>query len=270
MNLERTIRNACLLECSAPKVGNVTPRHSFEDLTYDHFARSAPITAQWMAQAAQIGVGAAVEGAASELMRSVGQNTHLGIVLLLAPLAASEDRSELGTVLNSLTVEDAKAVYRAIRIMEPGGLGKADDQDVHDEPTASLLDCMRLAADRDTIAKQYATGFEDVFRFAESLEPADFENDWQSAVVRLQLRIMAMIPDTLIARKCGKAVAEEGRNRAQVVLDGGADTEAISGFDDWLRADGHRRNPGTTADLIAAVLFVALREERIVVPSSLT
>jgi triphosphoribosyl-dephospho-CoA synthetase len=27
-----------------------------------------------------------------------------------------------------------------------------------------------------------------------------------------------------------------------------------------LRADGHRRNPGATADLIAAALFVALRE----------
>jgi len=35
----------------------------------------------------------------------------------------------------------------------------------------------------------------------------------------------------------------------------------------WLRADGNRRNPGTSADLVAATLFVALREELIPLPS---
>ena len=38
---------------------------------------------------------------------------------------------------------------------------------------------------------------------------------------------------------------------------------ALADFDFWLRADGHRRNPGTTADLIAAGLFVLLREGRV-------
>ena len=37
---------------------------------------------------------------------------------------------------------------------------------------------------------------------------------------------------------------------------------AYDGFDRWLRADGHARNPGTTADLVTACLFVALRERR--------
>jgi triphosphoribosyl-dephospho-CoA synthase len=31
-------------------------------------------------------------------------------------------------------------------------------------------------------------------------------------------------------------------------------------FDDWLREGGHGRNPGTTADLVTAGLFVGLRE----------
>jgi triphosphoribosyl-dephospho-CoA synthase len=35
---------------------------------------------------------------------------------------------------------------------------------------------------------------------------------------------------------------------------------ALTELDFWLRSDGHRRNPGTTADLIAAGLFVGLRE----------
>ena len=31
-------------------------------------------------------------------------------------------------------------------------------------------------------------------------------------------------------------------------------------LDAYLRSDGHRLNPGTTADLVTACLFVALRE----------
>ena len=38
-------------------------------------------------------------------------------------------------------------------------------------------------------------------------------------------------------------------------------------FDAWLRADGHRRNPGTTADLIAASLFAAFRDGILPMPS---
>jgi triphosphoribosyl-dephospho-CoA synthase len=37
-------------------------------------------------------------------------------------------------------------------------------------------------------------------------------------------------------------------------------------LDAWLRADGHRRNPGTTADLVAATLFAALRDRDMQAP----
>ena len=33
---------------------------------------------------------------------------------------------------------------------------------------------------------------------------------------------------------------------------------AVGELDFWLRSDGHRRNPGTTADWMAASLFVAM------------
>ena len=39
--------------------------------------------------------------------------------------------------------------------------------------------------------------------------------------------------------------------------------QAYLDFDAYLRSDNHARNPGTTADLIAAALFVALRENLI-------
>ena len=73
------------------------------------------------------------------------------------------------------------------------------------------------------------------------------------------------------ATEIDEARAEESRQRAQEVLEAGwpekiAAREAYADFDAWLRAVGHQRNPGTTADLIAAGLFVALHEGTIPLP----
>jgi triphosphoribosyl-dephospho-CoA synthase len=82
---------------------------------------------------------------------------------------------------------------------------------------------------------------------------------------------MARCPDTLIARKRGAAEAAEAARRARAVLDAGwphaeEGRAAFADLDGWLRAEGHSRNPGATADLIAACLFVLLHEGRIALP----
>ncbi len=66
-------------------------------------------------------------------------------------------------VLASTTVDDARAVYRAIRRAQPGGMGSVPDQDLAGEPTLPLRDVMALAADRDLVARQYTNGFREVF-----------------------------------------------------------------------------------------------------------
>jgi triphosphoribosyl-dephospho-CoA synthase len=76
---------------------------------------------------------------------------------------------------------------------------------------------------------------------------------------------MSESPDSLIARKCGAEVARESAERAARSLAAGPPGSEVYAneliqLDAWLRADGHRRNPGTTADLIAAGLFAAFRE----------
>ena len=63
-------------------------------------------------------------------------------------------RTAVREVLESTTVDDARDVYAAIRQAAPGGLGRAEAQDVANEPTVTLLDTMRLAADRDGIARE--------------------------------------------------------------------------------------------------------------------
>jgi triphosphoribosyl-dephospho-CoA synthase len=173
-------------------------------------------------------------------------------------------------ILANLTVADTKHVYQAIRLASAGGLGEAPDQDVRDEPTVTLLEAMKLAADRDMIARQYANGFADVFDFG---TPAFLEafakfGSVEAAIVDCQLRWLAAFPDSLIARKNGLAVAEDVQKRAISVMElGGIATPegraAGVALDRHLRSDGNKLNPGTTADLIAACLFVALREGKI-------
>jgi triphosphoribosyl-dephospho-CoA synthase len=90
----------------------------------------------------------------------------------------------------------------------------------------------------------------------------------ETAIIRAYLKQIAACPDSLIWRKCGPDTANEASTRAANVLNENKERpdlnpSAVADFDRWLRADGHRRNPGTTADLVAAALFVLLREGRL-------
>ena len=261
---------ACLLEATAHKPGNVHPAASFADLTYWDFVLSARVIAKSFQHSTAWPVGRIVLDAVMRTRHSVGRNTNLGILLLLAPLACvrpSETLAEgIGNVLASLTRRDTDLVYAAICQANPGGLGRVDREDVAATPTVTLLEAMRLAADRDTIAAQYATGFTTVLAGAQRLAVSGlFPERWEEAVIGLHLWLMAEFPDTLIGRKCGGELARESSLRARRVLEAGwpegeGGTVELKEFDRWLRADGNRRNPGTTADLVAGSLFAALRD----------
>ena len=104
---------------------------------------------------------------------TVARNTNLGIVLLVAPLAAVPTGTPLsdgiGPILARLDVRDAEQVYEAIRLANPGGLGQVDSQDVNEPPSVTLLEAMRLAADHDRIAAEYASDFSVVLAGAKRL-----------------------------------------------------------------------------------------------------
>ena len=275
--LAEQLRAACLLEATARKPGNVHPETSFPDLTYADFVRSAEAAAPVLARAEELGVGRTIFEAVAATRQAAPSNTNLGMILLLAPLAAIPAGTSLcdgiGTVLRTLTVEDAVWAYRGIRLAQPGGMGEQSEQDLTAEPTVTLREAMALAADRDLIASQYITNFSVVLTtgFPLLCREASFEERWEEALISLQLHLMAEYPDSLIARTCGVETALEARLRAQQVLTEGwpgrsGSAKTLHDFDQWLRADGHRRNPGTTADLIAASLFAALRDGRLPCP----
>lgn len=261
---------ACLLEVLAAKPGNVHRGSDFDDTTFGDFVLAGQAIAPVMERAPHERLGATILNAVHATRAVTGTNVNLGIILLLAPLAmVPRDESwqaGLPHVLAHLTPDDARDVYEAINLAQPGGMGKVCDADLAAAPPSDLLAAMKLAADRDTIARQYTNKYHEI---ATIVLPMLQENLRQlptlAAIVRTHVQVLAVLPDTLIARKCGPLLAEQASEWAGEVLTAGErSTEeyyhALADLDFWLRADGRKRNPGTTADLICAALFLALRE----------
>jgi triphosphoribosyl-dephospho-CoA synthase len=271
---------ACLWEATARKPGNVHRFADFGDLGYLDFALSAAAVGRVLAAAPQSAVGWTVLEAVRRTRAVVRTNTNLGILLLLAPLAKAAREPDLRTglarVLAELTVEDAELVYQAIRLAAPGGLGRAPEQDVSEQPTRTLREVMILAQGRDLIARQFANGFREVFEVGiPALEQGLRETaTLEGAIIWTHLHLLAVCPDSLIGRKRGAAEAGEASRQALRVLKAGwprtpSAWSAFRGLDAWLRGEGHGRNPGSTADLVTGCLFLALREGVLALPSDL-
>jgi triphosphoribosyl-dephospho-CoA synthase len=198
-------------------------------------------------------------------------------VLLIAPLAAALEepgslrgaaqwRDATERVLASLSVDDAQAAYLAIRAANPGGLGDASEQSVHAQPTIGLRAAMQLAAARDSIARQYANGFADVFTtgLAAIANLLQTNPDATPATITLDvfLTYLSSWPDSHIVRKQGVTVAqsvtrEAGKRHAQWRLaPHGPQAARLDAWDAELKREGI--NPGTSADLTVATLFAAI------------
>lgn len=262
---------ACLIEATAPKPGNVHRGADFADLSYPDFVVAGALLGRVFDEAPRRRLGNLVLDAVATMRSAVATNTHLGTILLLAPLAkvlpGQRWAEGVARVLAELDADDAQRVYQAIRQAGAGGLGRVPEHDLADEPPADLLRAMRAAAPRDLVARQYAENFRPVLHEVVPRLASALDRGWTlaDAVVRVHLEVLAAFPDSLIARKCGQALAVEAGVRAAAALAAGEPGQedyhrALGDFDFWLRSDHHRRNPGTTADLLAAGLFVALRE----------
>ncbi len=277
----RCVESACVMEVLAPKAGNVSPGKSwnFRDLEVADFLASSRAIRPVFERAGELTVGEFVLAAVRATRESVSTNTNLGQILLLAPLAKAAaqdgriDQENVATIVRKTSVDDAAAVYEAIALAKPGGMGRRDDQDVADRPSCTLAEAMTLAAGYDDVAAQFAGGFGRVFEIARELaREIAIDGDWMRAIA--DVHIMQLVRgDTLVRRKCGVDVEAELKLRAAKAVAQRADAmryrDELEAFDAWLRADGNRRNPGTTADLITAGLFVGLFAGTIELPADL-
>ena len=172
-------------------------------------------------------------------------------------------RANLRAVLDAIDLDDTRAVFEAIVAASPGGLGSTDGNDVREAPKVTLLEAMREAAERDLIASQYASGFDDIFGLGLPAQEASLTRGetgmWPA--ISIYMAFLASFPDSHVARKHGGETAEKVREEAQAIratLDAERDEAArialLSDFDRDLKARGI--NPGTSADLTVASLLV--------------
>src|SRR5215217_2594700 len=263
---------ACVLEVSAEKPGNITPSHDFHDTSFEDMLRSAIAVGPELARAGERGVGETVLAVVEASRRGAPANTNLGIALLLAPLAKAALaggplRVRLAATLRALDLADAHAAYAAIRLSGAGGLHERVEHDVRSEPTVGLRDAMASAAHRDSVASEYVTDYALTFDTGVPALVAALGDGLavREAIVELHLRLLDQAPDTLIARKGGADAAARVSAGARDVLAAGglrtaAGSRALRSFDASLREPRCALNPGTTADLVTATLFVALVE----------
>ena len=276
---------ACELDVAVRKPGNVSRLSAGHGMQAELFRASAHASVGPMFRVGAR-VGDRIEAAVAATWDVAGCNTNLGIVLLCAPIARAVElhpeadepavlRAAVEEVLADLDVDDARAAYRAIARARPGGLGSAPSEDVHAMPSIDLRAAMALAADRDSIARQYRDGYAELFDLGLAPLSCDLAGCLSvgaaqdgsvppavtNVVQRVYLSFLASRPDSHIVRKHGAALAHSVMRSAQpwqARALAGEPLDADPQFAAWdleLKAAG--LNPGTSADLTVAALFVA-------------
>lgn len=271
--IEMAYRAACRAELAALKPGNVHVHAEGHGMTVAQFEASAAVTAPIIA-VPELRPGEKVLRAVEASLEAADCNTNLGIVLLCVPLAEAAARGngplrrDLERVLVGLDRDDAAAVFRAIALANPGGLGDFDQHDVRSVPDAGLVEAMVLAAGRDRIARAYATGFAEIFDVAlPVLDTARSHRVAESWVITtLYMTLLAAERDSHVLRKQGPDVAEAIRREAFALAQHWLPVATHESFASLLTFDQDLKlrgiNPGTTADLTVATFFAAALKER--------
>lgn len=262
------------MELKAIKPGNVGYHADGHGMRVNQFEISAEVSSKALFQPCSC-VGERIYNAIKATHDAVGDNTNLGIILLLAPLVetlltTSDGQlvlSDIENILSQLSIEDAKFTYQAIQLAMPGGMGRVKAQDIANEPSVTLFEAMQMSEHKDRVAFQYTHQYEDIF---EHNLPTfwRYMDRWGSpqwAATAIFLSQWLRIPDSLIIRKKGLLKAREISDMiaplANRVLASRDPTEHVSdllSLDNQLKRAGI--NPGTTADLTVATLFVAAIE----------
>ncbi len=262
---------AMLIELSSsPKPGNVDRCHDFPDISFHHFLVSA-VSAYPVFRAAALGKGSVgsliLDGVKAWNDWNIGSNTHFGSLVLLIPLAIAAGkpgplRNELVGVLKGTSANDAVDFYQAFNIAG-ARVTEVDEFSLKDPDSAkklyqenrTLLDLMRLSRGHDLIALEWATFYERSFRLADHLQERASRLGLNDGVVRTFLEALAEMPDSLIMAKFGESKAREISAKAGWALKDET-LESARRLDQELLAGDI--NPGSTADLIAASLFISL------------
>ena len=274
---------ALLLEVTAtPKPGNVDRTREHPDLRFEHFMAGAVGANQGLRMAATgEPLGASFERAIEGMTDQRGGNTQFGALLLLTPLVraasggeAASENGELtperaARITETTTVADAVGFYQAFEHVDvavddpPADMEAldvrrgADAVPAIEERELTLYEVFERSADRDGVAREWVSGFPRSFSAADRI--AALDGPVPDRAARVFLELLSDEPDTFVVTNHGEATAREVSADARAALDGDFDPDALA--DDLVERGV---NPGTTADIVAAGLFVALERGLVV------
>lgn len=276
--IARSAQLALLLEVSAyPKPGNIDRTHDFVDTSYTHFLASSVAIYPVLRKAAarENGVGELVRtGVAESMAWQRGGNTHFGALLLLVPLAMSagackcyepdELKQKAEEIMRNTNVEDAIEVYKAFPKAKVKVKSEVPELDVMDEASLtelrekklSLYDILSISAAYDLISRELVGGFDKTFRYAAWIKNAADEKGINDAITHAYLKLLSEDEDTFVKLGFGAEKSRYVMERAKEIVRGGYKLKEIEAFDEELIKA--RINPGSTADIIAAALFIAI------------
>ncbi|ADJ14792.1 triphosphoribosyl-dephospho-CoA synthase [Halalkalicoccus jeotgali] len=259
---------ALLLEVSGtPKPGNVDRDRNLSDLRYEDFLVGAVGAGRGLRAAETGPVGEAFERAVEGMAERHGRNSQFGALLLLVPLVRAASEGELSPagaerVVNDTTVADAADFYRAfehVAVFVSDPPADVDDLDVRrgaaaipalEDRELTLADVMALG-DADDVAREWTTGFERSFRVADRV--GELSGPLSARAAEAFCEQLAEHPDTLVVKKHGEEIAREASRRVADAIGSRDDIDALA-----MEFVRRGINPGTTADIVAAGLFIAL------------
>jgi len=151
-------------------------------------------------------------------------------------------------------------------------LGSQDELDITDprsietilQKNMTPINIFELCMERDSICSEWVTGFRIIFDEGYPYLASQLEiNDVNDSILNTFLLLLSRHPDSLIARKKGPREAEKLRHKAGKILEAGGAGEKdgkrmLANLDKKLQSEKGLMNPGTTADLTAASIFILL------------
>ena len=273
---------ASALEVSGyPKPGNVHRIRDYDDMEFEDFIISGIVIGDVIREACtNVNVenpqlGKFILQAVDETDRWIKNNTNLGIVMMIVPIAVSvaisesfEDiRDNIKILMKNTSVEDACDLYDAINIADAGGMGDQDEYDVSNDNAKqelkdnkqTMYDVLKISAPWDMLAREMTSDMPAVFEIGyPTYHELRAEKTKNEACLLTFLTILSHVPDTLISRKYGDEEALKISLMTGDLLkmkDSSDFMDRVSEFDDYLFKNKY--NPGTTADLTAASIFVS-------------
>ena len=273
---------ASALEVSGyPKPGNVHRTRDYDDMVFEDFVISGIVIGDTIREAcADVDIenpklGKYILEAVAETDRWIKNNTNLGIVMMTTPIAVaaaiSDDfddiRPNIVKLMANTSVDDACDLYDAINIADAGGMGDQDEYDVASDNAKqelrdnnqTMYDVLKISAPWDMLAREMTSDMPAVFEIGyPTYHELKEEKSLNDACLLTFLTILSQVPDTLISRKYGsdEALKISMMTRDLLNLKDESDfMEKVKEFDDYLY--NNKYNPGTTADLTAASIFVS-------------